>query len=299
MKEFITRIVDFWNATLPARVLKRFNDSHGSVLASGMSFSAIFSVFAAIWIGIGVFGFVLAGNTQFWETTLTMLNTWVPGLFDLGEGGAINPDDLRPSVTVLSWTGAIAIVTLLFTAMGWLEATRSSLYAVMKLPESNRNVLLTKVIDLGLMLGFGILVLLTAASAVMANTAANWLSELFADGNDQALFSEASIRIIGFSINFIFNIVVLLMLFKVLASLNLKLREFWVQLLVGALALTGMQSLGSLLLGGAGRNPLLATFAVLIGLLLWFNLVSRIMLLIAAWIAVAKEEELARVSSRR
>lgn len=292
MKQFITRLTNLWNTSLPGRVLTRFNDSHGSVLASGMSFSAIFSVFAAIWIGIGVFGFVLAGNTELWETTLLLLNTWVPGLFDLGSGGAINPDELRPSVTVLSWTGAIAIITLLFTAMGWLEATRSSLYAVMKLPESKQNVFLTKVIDLGLMAGFGLLVLLTAASSILASTAAGWLSELLTGGRDHEVLSTLSIQVIGFIGNFIFNIVVLLMLLKVLASLNLKLREFWVQLLVGALVLTGMQTLGSLLLGGAGRNPLLATFAVLVGLLLWFNLISRIILLIAAWIAVAKEEHL-------
>ena len=51
-------------------------------------------------------------------------------------------------------------------------------------------------------------------------------------------------------------------------------------------ALAGLSALGGLLLGGATANPLLATFTVFIGLLVWFNLVSRVMLLSGSWIAV-------------
>ena len=48
----------------------------------------------------------------------------------------------------------------------------------------------------------------------------------------------------------------------------------------------GSASSAALLIGGATRNPLLATFAVFVGLLLWFNLISRVLLLSASWIAV-------------
>ena len=49
-----------------------------------------------------------------------------------------------------------------------------------------------------------------------------------------------------------------------------------------------MQLLGTRLLAGASRNPLLAPFATLIGVLIWFNLVSQLMLAIAAGIAEAQ-----------
>ncbi|MGB3414619.1 MAG: YihY/virulence factor BrkB family protein [Microbacteriaceae bacterium] len=292
MTKLIDRLIARWQESLIGRVLQRFNDSHGAVLASGMSFSAVFSVFAALWIGIGVFGFLLTGNPELWDTIMALLNSWIPGLIDLGNGGAIDPGTLRPSISALSWTGAIALLALLFTALGWLEATRSSLYAVMGLPESKRNVVVVKVTDIGLMLGFGIIILLTGVSAIAAGSAASWLSDLTHFGEQHEMFSTGVIQIAGFSVNFVFNIVVLLMLFRVLARVKLRVREYWLQLLCGAIALTIMQALGSILLGGASRNPLLATFAILVGLLLWFNLVSRLILLIAAWIAVSHEPEL-------
>ena len=44
------------------------------------------------------------------------------------------------------------------------------------------------------------------------------------------------------------------------------------------------------MIGGAGHNPLLAGFALLVGLLVWFNLVARIYLLAVAWIAVGMDD---------
>ena len=50
---------------------------------------------------------------------------------------------------------------------------------------------------------------------------------------------------------------------------------------IGAGVLFGLKVLGASLLGGASSNPLLASFAVIVGLLIWFNLVCRTVLLTA------------------
>ena len=57
------------------------------------------------------------------------------------------------------------------------------------------------------------------------------------------------------------------------------------------LALGILKVLGSTLLGGASRNPLLASFAVIIGLLIWFNLVCQVILLTASWIATGMADD--------
>ncbi len=60
--------------------------------------------------------------------------------------------------------------------------------------------------------------------------------------------------------------------------------------IIGAVALGVLKALGSTLLGGATSNPLLAGFAVIIGLLIWFNLVCQVILIGAAWIAVSASD---------
>ena len=45
------------------------------------------------------------------------------------------------------------------------------------------------------------------------------------------------------------------------------------------------------MLGGASNNPLIASFAVFIGLLIWFNLVCQVVLAAAAWVAVGIKDD--------
>jgi membrane protein len=61
--------------------------------------------------------------------------------------------------------------------------------------------------------------------------------------------------------------------------------------LLGALGIGALKVVGGALLGGAGTNPLLASFAVIVGLLIWFNLLCQVMLLAASWIYVGMTDK--------
>jgi membrane protein len=60
--------------------------------------------------------------------------------------------------------------------------------------------------------------------------------------------------------------------------------------LLGAFALGVLKVLGTALLGGATRNPLLASFAVIIGLLIWFTLICQVILIAACWVFVSMKD---------
>src|SRR5690606_9809992 len=90
----------------------------------------------------------------------------------------------------------------------------------------------------------------------------------------------------GLALMLLLDTVVLGALYRVLSGLTIPLRRLLVGSVLGAVALGILKVLGGALLGGAGRNPLLASFAIIIGLLIWFNLVCATILLGASWIAV-------------
>ena len=48
--------------------------------------------------------------------------------------------------------------------------------------------------------------------------------------------------------------------------------------------------LSGLLLGGATSNPLIGSFAVVAGLLIYYNFASQAMLIAASWMAVSMED---------
>lgn len=293
MKKFFDKALQLWKTSLPGRIWNRYSEKEGNVLAAGMSFSALFSIFAAFWIAISVFGFILSSREALWEQTIILVNTWIPGLIKEGpnDGGIIDPNIVHQSFSVFSWTGIIAILVLYFTALGWLGATRSSITAIVDNPLKFSNVLMTKLIDTGTMLVMGLLILIIASLSVLSSNAAPLLEEVFPLFIDLEI-STVFVTIGGLILNLLFNLTVVVVLFKAVAQVRLSVRKIWLPLVFGAVALTVIQSLGSLLLGGATRNPLLATFAVFIGLLIWFNLISRIILITAAWVGEIRKPSL-------
>ena len=150
----------------PVRVYLHYTAHNGPLLAAGLSFQAIFAVFAAIWVSFAIAGFVIRSNPEFEQAFLGLLRINVPGLIGgNGGAGAIDPDDLFSS-GVLTWTGAIAAVGLLFTALGWLASGRDAVRGIFSLPPAPTNFLLLKVKDLGLAVGFGIALVVSAALSV-------------------------------------------------------------------------------------------------------------------------------------
>ena len=75
-------------------------------------------------------------------------------------------------------------------------------------------------------------------------------------------------------------------LYRVLAGVRIPWRFLKQGVALGAFGLGALTALGTALLGGATSNPLIASFAVVAGLLVYFNLASQVILIAASWMAV-------------
>ena len=76
----------------------------------------------------------------------------------------------------------------------------------------------------------------------------------------------------GFGTGVALNFALFMLLLRVVS--HIKAGRFTILgALLGSLTVSAMQLLGARLLAGASRNPMLAPFAALIGVLIWFNLV--------------------------
>jgi membrane protein len=79
-------------------------------------------------------------------------------------------------------------------------------------------------------------------------------------------------------------------MFRLAGGLKLSRRALLEGTILAAVGTTVLQVFSTELLAGAGRNPILAPFAIIIGLLIWFNLVSQVYLVSAAWSAIRDED---------
>jgi membrane protein len=273
----------------PVRVFLHYGAQRGPLLASGLSYQAIFAVFAAIWVAFAIAGFVISANPELEDAFFRLLQTNVPGLIDAdGSGGAIDPSALL-SARILGWTGAIAAAGLLFTALGWLASGRDSVRTMFGLSGPKTNFLLLKLKDLGLAIGFGAIMLLSAALSVVSTSA---LSTVFAAvGIDEdSIAATLAARLVGLLLVLVIDAALLGAFYRVVSGIRIPFRVLAPGTLIAAIALGVLKALGTSLLGGATSNPLLAGFAVIIGLLIWFNFICQVILLGAAWIAVSADD---------
>jgi membrane protein len=275
----------------PVRVWRRFLAQNGFILSAGMSYQALFAVFAAVYVVFAVAGIWLTGNEEALDAFATLVNTYAPGL--IGPEGVISEDDLvevaKASTSLFGLTGAVALGGLIWTAISWITYTRMAVRSMFGLPKDTRNYVLLKTRDFLAGFAFGAALLVASALSIAAVSVLDWLVGLL--GWDlSSTWSEAIVQLGSLIIVFIIDTLALAVMFRFLSGAAMPWRRMWVGSLLGSVGLTTLQVFGGLLVTGAGKNPLLATFAVFIGLLLWFRFASIVILVAAAWIAIEAED---------
>ncbi len=287
MKDRITALVRWGRSFFPVRVWMHFLDQNGLLLAAGMSYQALFAVFAAVYVGFSIAGIWLIGRPDTLASLVAIVNTAIPGL--VGDDGIITSDQLASAGTlgsgVLTWTGIVALAGLVWTAIGWITYSRMAVRQVLGLEKDKRGYVLMKARDLLVAVILGVFLLVAAALSVASTAALGGIFDLVGWSTASPWFTLLA-RGTGLIFVFAIDTLVLAALFRFLSRAAIQWRRLWGGSLLGGAALLAIQLLSSLLIGGVARNPLLATFAVFVGLLLFFRLTSIVTLAAAAWIAV-------------
>ncbi|WP_369371444.1 YihY/virulence factor BrkB family protein [Promicromonospora sp. Populi] len=273
-----------WEATRLSRTLTRYDEANGSVLCGGIAYAALFSLFAALAIGYTVFVRVLGGNTELRDAVLAQVDTWVPGLVNTGDGGVLSPSDLVLS-SGLSWTSVVAAVVLLWSATGFMGALRSSVRAMFGLTESVGNPVTERLRQL---LGFVLLaagMLVTAAASVGVSAAVPWTLDQVGLGAGAGW----AVRGVGLLLTVLLDAVVVAAVVRWVGGVHPARRDLQIGALVVGVVAGALRLLGTeVIAGSAARNALLASFAVVVTLLVLVNLMARVLLLATAWMAVAE-----------
>lgn len=291
----LTRATTLTRRTLawfPVRVWRHFLRHNGFLLAAGVSYEALFATFAGIYVAFAITGLWLGGSEKAVQGLIDLINTYIPGLI-APSGGLFTPDQVESVATnnagVLGWTGAIAIGTLIWTAIGFVTYTRRAMRDIFGLPPDLRSYFYLKARDFvgAVLFALGLLVGFVAIS--IGTWALNFVFSLFG-WQSTSTADEIATRIGSVLISFVIFTAALAGLIRFLTGTQIAWHRIWPGALLGGGAITVLQLFTGWLFIYTPSNVLLATFAIFIGLLLWFRVIGIIMLVAAAWIAVAAHD---------
>lgn len=278
----IKRAAQWYSRSRMARTLKRYSTGDGSVLAGGIAYAALFSVFAGLTIGWTVFMAVLGDNGTLREAVLREIDNFAPGIVDTGDGnGVVKPEQLV-SYGGFSIASAVAIVVLAFSATRFVNATRVSVRTMFGLERVNENFVTGKLKDIAGLATFGMAVLGSAVASVVVGIATGWLLGLF--GAEDTDAGRLLVKVLGFVVVLVVDAVTLVIVIRLVAAAEPTKRDLWIGAFGGAFGIGVLKVLGTSVVGGSS-DPLMASFAVIITLLLWVNIMARIMLYTAAWMS--------------
>lgn len=281
--------------SFPVRVWQRFQQRNGLLLASGTSDQAVFAVFAALYIVFAVVGIWLGASPTAIDGVIGVVNSYAPGLVRVDDAspGLVPAQQIRDvaadSAGLLSVTGLLAVLAFTWTAVGWITFLRSSVRDIFRLPPVDTNFAIVKIWDFVAAIGFALLLFVGAALSTVGTSALGVVFDLVG-WSDTSIWYDLAARAVTITVAFAIDVVMLVSLFRFLAGTDLAIRRILPGALIGGAGLVALQLSAGWLIGRAPANPLVATFAVLLGLLLWFRLAMIVILVSAAWVAEAADD---------
>ncbi len=277
-------------AWFPVRVWRHFLQHNGFLLAAGVSYQALFAIFATIYVAFTVTGLWLGGSAEAVDGLIEVINSYIPGLISDDGSGLFTTEQVTAiatgSTSALVITGAIALITAMWTAIGFVTFARRAVRDIFGIAPDRRSYLLLKARDLLAAVIFGISLVAGFALSSIGTWALNLIFSLFG-WNTATGWYEVGVRVSAVVVSLALYTAALAALVKFLTGLTLHWRQIWPGAALGGAAVTVLQVGAGFLLVYTPSNPLLATFAIFIGLLLWFRIIGVIILVASAWIAVA------------
>lgn len=266
------------------RAINRYLQQGGRLTAGGISYLAIFSLAAALTVVWTVFARFFAKDPNFQSSVVEAINSFLPGLLrepGATSGGLLNPETVQVG-SGNTITAIIAFLVALWAAsrvVRYLVAGIRSMFGLLNYPGNFIATYTRYFLGLALLL---IAVLVSAALSLVSTWLEKWVNEFLLawSGRDVNWIIDLAAVLIPLLIDFF--------VFAVMVRFVADIRVPYRHLLRGAFAFAVASSLlryaGGAVIHGFG-NPLVAAAATLVTLLIWVNVLSRVALIISAWVA--------------
>lgn len=273
------------------RAFLRYTEHRGPALADSVTYRALFSVFAGVLLAFSIAALWLGNNSEAMDALIDALDSVVPGLT-----GIVDPSSITvpSSFTIV---GIFSLLGLIGAAISAIGSLRNALRVLSDQVRDDGFFLWVILRNLLVALGFGGLLaaaaVLSVAGSLGVGVVASWFGESSRGG-----FADFLTLALGVVVVFVIDTVAIAMIFRVLSGVSAPPRALWVGAMLGGAGLTVLQQLSGLFVRGATANPLLASFAALIALLIWFNLSAQVILIASTYIVTATAESHDRVRER-
>jgi membrane protein len=254
-----------------ARAAVRYDHADGGRLAAAMTYYAFFATFALALLSFAAFGFVLDDPVVLRDVQGYLSE-------NLPRVDVLALRDARGTV------GVIGFIGLPISGWFWIDALRSSIRSIWRLPEYPGTLFVRVLFDLLVLIGLGLLLAVSLAVVfVITAVAARLVTAASLDAAPARWLLGALGFVLGVGVNTLLSIAVL----TGLPRLRMPLRRVIGPALFVAAGLELLKTLGRLYVHRTETNATYLVVAGAVGLLVFLNVVNQLILFAATLAATS------------
>jgi membrane protein len=261
------------------RAYNRNNTALGSQLAAAITFFGFLSFFPLVALAFAVVGYVSGAYPDAQDTVTRSLQGTFPSLIGTGPG-RINIDQV---IAAKKGAGIVGLLGLLYSGLGWLDALRDALRRVFGTSDVSLSFLKKKLTDILVLAGLGLALLASLVVTSFATAATTQVLGLVS--LDESTVAVTLLKVLAVALGVLADTALFAILLSRMSGAHLPWRRVRSAAVLGAVGFELLKLVGTFLIGRTTHNPVYATFGVVVGLLIWINLVSQLLMFAAAWCA--------------
>lgn len=258
----------------------RMNVSHGSQYAAAITYFSFLAIFPLLLLAVSVTGFVLHANPAAQQRLLDAITDNIPGDF-----GTTLADSVRTFIGNRTSVGLIGLGGLLFTGLGWIGNLRAAIEVMWGRLGVRRNWFLGRAANLLVLVGLGLGVLISVGLTVAASAVTDQILRGLGWQNGRLALTTA-----GIAAALVGDLLIFLWILVRLPGVKVPRRVAVKGAIFASVGLEVLKLVGTYTITRTTRSLTAGPFASVIAVLLWLQLVARLVLLSAAWMAVSTEE---------
>ena len=260
------------------RAFGRYQADAGDRQAAAVTFFGFLSFFPLIALATSLLSYVLGDDAI--GTVVREVNSYAPGL-----AGQLELEKILTDNSKAGATGLLGLAGLLYAGLGWVDALREAIRTVWHHNVKEGNLVVKKLKDVVVLAGLGVAVVLSVG--ISAATGAFTGFALDVVGLEKTFVATAVAKVVGVALGLATSTGLFLYLFWRLPKVQSPFRRVVKGALLAGVLFEVLKRVGAIYIERTTENPVYGAFAVIVGLLVWINIVSRMLLICAAWTVTA------------
>lgn len=259
------------------RAFGRYGSDTGERLAAAVTFYWFLSLFPILLLAISLLGYVYGDMAQA-RVQDALGGVLPPQLVDTI--GSTLTDAKGPA-------GVIGLVGTLLSGLGWIDALREAIRTLWHQNVLAGNVVVKKLNDVVVLVGLFATIAASVLVTGAATAASGWVLDLL--GLTDTAPTRVFTRLLAYALALLADTALFLYLFARLSRVKTPVRRLLRGAVFGAVGFEVLKVLGGIYVARTTTKgaATYGTFAVVVGLLLFLNLFSRLLLFTAAWVVTA------------